>query len=291
MARDPLPEEEPRYADDERDYLPPGYFAPLRGIGTATWVLLLTNAALLGLRILLDFLLIGLMDDLIAGKDVPQRDLEAHDAMSLALTVFNVLAFVATGICFLTWIYRAYKNLPALGAGEPKHSPGWAVGSFFVPILNLYRPYQIVRETWVASDPASFEDDEIARVVRPSSPAVVGGWWATWIISGFLAQIAFRLSLDAKTPVALRGAAQLGIADAVLSILCAVLAVLVVRTITDWQEARNRRLERAEGDWEDRENARRELPPRDEAERERIRAKRDRRQLDFDSHIEPEDRG
>ena len=30
---------------------------------------------------------------------------------------------------------------------------GWAIGPWFVPILNLFRPWQIAVETWEGSDP------------------------------------------------------------------------------------------------------------------------------------------
>ena len=62
----------------------------------------------------------------------------------LASTGF--LVWLGTATAVLMWVHRAYRNLPALGARDMAYSPGWAVGWWFIPFLNLVRPYQVVRE-------------------------------------------------------------------------------------------------------------------------------------------------
>ncbi|MFC1995866.1 DUF4328 domain-containing protein [Chloroflexota bacterium] len=47
------------------------------------------------------------------------------------------ILFVITAVLFYMWIHRAHRNLPSLGVSGLKYSPGWAVGGFFIPILNL----------------------------------------------------------------------------------------------------------------------------------------------------------
>ena len=59
---------------------------------------------------------------------------------------------ILTGITFLKWIYRAYKNIQGFGAEGLRFSPGWAVGYYFIPILSLIRPVQVMSEIWRASD-------------------------------------------------------------------------------------------------------------------------------------------
>ncbi len=46
------------------------------------------------------------------------------------------------------WFRRAYFNLHQK-VSYLSHSEGWAAGSWFVPIVNLYRPYQIMKEIYV----------------------------------------------------------------------------------------------------------------------------------------------
>ncbi|AFM04397.1 hypothetical protein Fleli_2013 [Bernardetia litoralis DSM 6794] len=50
-------------------------------------------------------------------------------------------------VLFLMWFRRAYKNIQIIGY-ETKHTDGWAVGGFFVPILAIYYPYNIMTEIW-----------------------------------------------------------------------------------------------------------------------------------------------
>ena len=49
------------------------------------------------------------------------------------LTILLGGAFLTTSIAFLMWIHRVQRNLPALGAGSLRFSPGWAVAYFFIP--------------------------------------------------------------------------------------------------------------------------------------------------------------
>ncbi|HMA36213.1 MAG TPA: DUF4328 domain-containing protein [Chloroflexia bacterium] len=68
---------------------------------------------------------------------------------------------LAAGVLFLIWIYRAHRNLPALGAACLKYSPGWAVGGFFVPFVSLVLPFRVMAEIWKASQPEGNLADDV----------------------------------------------------------------------------------------------------------------------------------
>jgi hypothetical protein len=80
-------------------------------------------------------------------------------------------AFVLTAIVFLVFFHRAYSNLATLGPSERRYTPGWAVGSWFVPILNLFRPKQIANDIWRGSDGSAV-------------PGVFHWWWALYLVGG-----------------------------------------------------------------------------------------------------------
>ncbi len=63
------------------------------------------------------------------------------------ILAFNLLVFVVAFVLFLMWFRRAYKNIQIIGY-EIKHKDGWAVGDFFVPVISLYYPYNIMTEIW-----------------------------------------------------------------------------------------------------------------------------------------------
>jgi hypothetical protein len=81
---------------------------------------------------------------------------------------------------------------PTTGDGQafqgPPYAPGWAVGYFFIPILNLFRPYQVAKEVAEGSDPASIGDVSSQPNVGQKPP--IGVWWTMWIITGLLSQSA-----------------------------------------------------------------------------------------------------
>ena len=140
-------------------------------------------------------------------------------------------------VLFCVWINRANKNVRALGAQGMRHAPGWCVGSFFVPIVNLFVPYKAVHEIYQASDPAADRSNWIRSRVSPD----VGRWWGCWIVSCILGQITFRLAMS-DDPAMLVSSAWLGVLAGILAIPSALLAIRVVRTIHERQEQKAARL-------------------------------------------------
>lgn len=154
--------------------------------------------------------------------------------LSLALTAVLGLAgfavYVATVIVFLMWLYRSSNNLRAFG--EPQQtSAGWAVGSFFVPIMNLFVPYRAVKEIWKKSDPAAAN----SLLYTPSPPGFFPAWWGFWLAANFASNIYFRMTWR-EAPI--ESTEVVGILSEILSIAAACFAVQVVREIDRRQEAR-----------------------------------------------------
>ncbi len=150
--------------------------------------------------------------------------------------------YVTCIVLFCLWIYRANKNVRALGAMGIEHSPGWCVGSFFVPIINLFVPYKAVCEIYQASLP---EADRSNWIGSPVSPDVVR-WWGCWIASVVLGQIIFRMSMS-DDPGVIASSAWLGVLAGIVAIPNALLAIRIVRNIHDRQERKAARLLQVEG--------------------------------------------
>lgn len=109
-----------------------------------------------------------------------------EERQSLAGT-FQLAVFVIAGALILVWIRRMNANARALGAENMRFTPGWAIGWYFVPVANLWKPYQAMKEIWRASaDPASW------RQVDP--PALLPVWWFLWLVTNFLSQGSARLA-------------------------------------------------------------------------------------------------
>ncbi len=108
--------------------------------------------------------------------------LTPFDMVSGLLALMLAPVTIGWNICYLVAVYRVTANSHALGRPRPESSPGFAVGSYFIPILNLFKPYQIMKECYTAC--------------RVDSTSLLGFWWAAHIIFGILSQVSFRLSMS-----------------------------------------------------------------------------------------------
>jgi hypothetical protein len=157
--------------------------------------------------------------------------------LNAGLLLLNFFAYVGTVVAFLMWLHRAYSNLRPLGAKWLQYTPGWAVGYFFIPFLNLVRPYQAVREVWRWSQSGTIE--ELSFTSDTGAP-LVGWWWGFWIAANVASNIYSRTA-DAKE--AIDAAPWLGLADDLLTIVAAAFAIIMIRSIDQMQTERSKRVE------------------------------------------------
>lgn len=183
----------------------------------------------------------SVVDSAVAGEDGWRQFAMMVQLLTAVLTLFHFAVFVACVVAFCLWLYRAYANLRALGHPRSalEHSPGWAVGFFFIPFVNLFMPFRVVREVWVKSDPR-VRTREDYLFGPPVSTALVLAWWLTWIGSNVLDRVARRLTLRASDAASLAWANNLEIVASFGLIVAALLAVLVVRGIDLRQEERSK---------------------------------------------------
>jgi heme/copper-type cytochrome/quinol oxidase subunit 2 len=147
-----------------------------------------------------------------------------------ALTILGFFVFVVTAIFFLMWLHRSSNNLTAFGHWRSQgYSPAWTVGSFFVPIVNLFVPYQATKYVWQKSHPATSEPFSFSN----SPPGFFAAWWGFWLASNFATNIHFRMSGGEVPHTA---TAIVGIVSEVLSIAAAGFAIQVIKEIDRRQE-------------------------------------------------------
>ncbi len=91
----------------------------------------------------------------------------------------------------LAWVHRAHANLREAGVKGLAYSPGWAVGSYFVPFVNCVVPFKAMRELYNRS---YGEPDDFAQ----SSAGPVTSWWACHIPAVF---VSFALVFIAAVPM------------------------------------------------------------------------------------------
>ena len=144
--------------------------------------------------------------------------------------IASLIAFVASAILILKWIYRANYNVRQLGAQNLSYTPVWSIAYYFIPIFNLWKPYQAMKEIWLASKaPSAWSVSKIS--------AVLPAWWALWLSSNILSQSIFRLSADAKELPELMDLNMLSQISNVLDILLAIVTLALVNGIFQMQNS------------------------------------------------------
>ncbi len=155
--------------------------------------------------------------------------MEALDARAGLVGLGFLGVYVASVICSARWIMKAHANLRELSVDPPETTPGWAVGWFFVPVANLVKPLQAMRELWWASlAPGAWRE-------QGSSPGLLQGWWALWILANVLGNLASRMIMSADDMPALLSAYQFNLVAALALIPLTLVYWRIIQTITQMQ--------------------------------------------------------
>lgn len=203
-----------------------------------TIVLLWLNFGLGVIAVISDAAERSLIGSLIDGENVTVAELAASDDRQAVIGGIQFLLFVITAIFFLRWFSEAYRNVSRYGASGLPLSEGWAIGAWFVPVLNLFQPKRIANTIHRASDPELHVP--VGQSWRPVAiPAIYQLWWAAWIGSNLLG-LAARGG-NSPTPQDVLDSSSMLIGADVASVLAALLAVLVVRSATERQVERHRK--------------------------------------------------
>ena len=161
------------------------------------------------------------------------------------------IVFPASAVALLFWLHRASRCIHALSDVPLRFTPGWAVGWFFVPVMNVLRPYQVVAELWRRTSPADSE---------PRTSVLVLWWWLVWLAPPIIAGVGFAgLGLAGIEPFAraLEPVSERspdverlflisGLVGAVSDFVATILAIAVVRGLSARIEARTRVAEQRE---------------------------------------------
>lgn len=132
---------------------------------------LLTKSLKVMLLILVFITILSLFFDFMhwqfpSEDEATKEDIEISDIVQLIFFLFYLIGLFIFNITYMIWVYRANLNCHGFGAQGMKFSPGWAVGYHFIPILNMYRPYQIIKEVWrVSKNPSDWKKEKVSNLV------------------------------------------------------------------------------------------------------------------------------
>lgn len=173
---------------------------------------------------------------LLSSGDISTEAAEANDMRQAFIGLLGLVVLIVTAVFFIQWFRRAYNNLHLLGT-PLEHSEGWAAGSWFVPILNLFRPYHIMKEIWEKTIANLRKVNQNLTHQIPSNwRTLVSFWWGFWITSSIIENIGFRISMKAETAEMLAAVSVLDIVANLLSIPAAFLIIQIIQKFRPLEE-------------------------------------------------------
>ncbi len=96
--------------------------------------------------------------------------LPTEPSWAATLGLFSTVVVVGTFVCVLLWQYRAARTGRSLGYPS-RLGPGLGVGGWFIPVVNLWFPYQALRDCLPAGH---------------RSRRWLLAWWFLYIVGGVL---------------------------------------------------------------------------------------------------------
>jgi len=192
---------------------------PLAKLTRLLVVLLKVNIGVLIIAVLADIYGWVEYSKLAPGVDASETFLPS-DVLNLLVGLVQILLAIFLGVTFLRWIHRTNKNLHVLSSEPMTFSPGWSVGWYFIPVANLFKPYQAMKEIWT-----------VAHRSAPSGNSILGWWWFLWIVSNFLGRITLKLALRAENAQSYARSAAADMVSDGIDIVLNVVALMLVAAI------------------------------------------------------------
>jgi hypothetical protein len=204
-------------------------FRSVRKLGIGLVALLGLSVVLAAVAVVLRVSEIDLLQRIRRGELVPAEEASRSDDRVAAVTITAFVVLLVTGIVWFVWQHRSQSNLHAARLRELEYTPGWAVGWWLIPFANFVKPFQTMRERWKASGGEE-------RWRHSPTWSVIGWWWAAWILGLVLDRVASVVVGGAATLDALISGSRLFLANEMITVITAFLAIAIVRAVTERQE-------------------------------------------------------
>jgi hypothetical protein len=91
------------------------------------------------------------------------------------IVMITVTVICVSMIAVSAWVFLAHRHLRTNGTPDLRFSPIWAVLSFFIPVINLFVPFQAMRDLYnrSAGEPAHFANQSVSDV---------SSWWTCFLV-------------------------------------------------------------------------------------------------------------
>lgn len=182
------------------------------------------------ISIISSFLQLNLLQNAAIGNEISDTEANMNDIREQTIGVLFLIAFIISGITFIQWFRRAYFNLHLLNK-RLNYNEGWAAGSWFVPFLNLFRPYQIMQELYHETRLILLRNK--TNFNSTFSSKYLGWWWALWVFSGIFGR---SIQSYSNTAQSIDQLIWITFASLISGIIGIFLSLITIKVIKDYSE-------------------------------------------------------
>ncbi|HEY1992657.1 MAG TPA: DUF4328 domain-containing protein [Gammaproteobacteria bacterium] len=197
-------------------------------LGLWLWRLLLVYLALLVVESAAGLAVMAALSgsaeaDLTAGQQMTT----GYGLLTMGYSAYGQLAvFIVVAILFLRLLYKAAQRAKGFAAPFTYISPGWAVGYWFIPLINLYQPFRIVKALFAACA------QEAGTPAKPAAgEQLLSAWWALFLISGIAERMLASSESDFNTRPGISSFAEYSIVCNLLTIVATLLFAAVIKRL------------------------------------------------------------
>ena len=203
-------------------------FSAVRGVGLAVQIML-GVVSLIGIgEIVSLFGRISLINRILeAPRSVSLIEADQSDQAVRSWSIGWEVAYLATAIVFSVWFFRVRKNAGLWEPQNQRRSQGWSFWGWVCPIVNFWFPFHI------ASD--ALESSRVAATPPRTGRVILGFWWGTWLAQFVVSAITRAIGSGDHTAAATIATAKVEIIGDGIFLACGVLAILLVRNLSDLQ--------------------------------------------------------
>jgi len=170
-----------------------------------------------------------LLEKINADEYVTEEEALSNDQRQMIIGLVQTVIYLSSIIFFLVWFTRAYSNL-FLFEKKPKFKKKMAIWSFIIPIVSLYRPYQIMNEIW-------FETQMQVRKIFSEtkiniSTFLMGTWWALFIITNYVGNFVIKTSFKNDTIEEMINSTRAFMISDFLDIPAAIITIILIHQVS-----------------------------------------------------------
>ncbi|WP_430613450.1 DUF4328 domain-containing protein [Flavobacterium sp. JP2137] len=160
------------------------------------------------------------------GDEYTTEQLENNDLRVKLVTIIYGIFFFMSAVTFIMWFRRAYFNLHQC-TSYLYFKEGWAVAAWFVPIVNLFRPFTIMKELFEVSARLL---NKAALQPKHFPVFYLSTWWILWLIDNAMIQILNRVvpAVDEVDVLAHESLFYMG--QSAISIVSGLLLIKIIKT-------------------------------------------------------------